>query len=155
MDDWEDTAGHPALACGAREPSVLGGRAPQTRAPAQSPSPVTRPSRAERRLADFADLGAVRELAGKLLADHSRIDVLANNAGGVFGNQRQVTTDGHELTFQVNYLASFLLTERLITSRGRVVNTSSQGNRLGRIDLSVERLDGGFELTGLGPIPFA
>lgn len=94
---------------------------------------------AERHVVDFADLGAVRELAAKLLAAHPRIDVLANNAGGVFSNQRQVTQDGHELTFQVNYLAPFLLTElltdRLIASRATVINTSSSGNRLGRIDL--------------------
>jgi NAD(P)-dependent dehydrogenase (short-subunit alcohol dehydrogenase family) len=94
---------------------------------------------ADRHVVDFADLGAVRDLADRLRADHPRIDVLANNAGGVFSNERVVTGDGHELTFQVNYLAPFLLThlltDRLIESRATVINTSSSGNRLGRVKL--------------------
>ena len=85
-------------------------------------------------LADFADLNQVRNLASELLQRYPRIDVLANNAGAIFGKERQVTKDGHEMTFQVNYLAPFLLTrlltDRLLESRGTVVNTSSVANRL-------------------------
>ncbi len=84
--------------------------------------------------ADFADLSQVRSLASDLLQRYPRIDVLANNAGAIFGKERQVTADGHEMTFQVNYLAPFLLTRlltnRLIESRGTVINTSSTANRL-------------------------
>ena len=92
-------------------------------------------------VADFAELEQVRALAHLLLERHPRIDVLANNAGGVFGRNRQLTIDGHEVTFQVNYLAPFLLTsllmERLIESRASVINTSSVANRAyGRIDLA-------------------
>ncbi len=92
-------------------------------------------------VADFAELAQVRALAHLLLERHPRIDVLANNAGGVFGRNRQLTIDGHEVTFQVNYLAPFLLTsllmERLIESRASVINTSSVANRAyGRIDLA-------------------
>ncbi|GAB6900193.1 SDR family NAD(P)-dependent oxidoreductase [Kineosporia succinea] len=105
---------------------------------------------AERHVADFSDLGAVRDLAATLLDRHDRIDVLANNAGGVFGNDRVMTRDGHELTFQVNYLAPFLLThlllDRLVSSRATVVNTSSSGNRLGRVDL--ENLSGEKRFSG-------
>ncbi|MCC9204913.1 SDR family NAD(P)-dependent oxidoreductase [Arthrobacter sp. zg-Y769] len=91
-------------------------------------------------LADFADLGSVRTLASELLQRYPHIDVLANNAGAVFGNERQVTGDGHEITFQVNYLAPFLLTQlltdRLLESKGTVINTSSMANRLfGNVDL--------------------
>ncbi len=94
-------------------------------------------------VADFAKLGEVRELATKLLARCEKIDVLANNAGGLFPNQT-TTEDGHELTFQVNHLAPFLLTsllrERLAATQGaRVINTSSEANRVGSIDL--DRLD--------------
>ncbi|MCC3283567.1 SDR family NAD(P)-dependent oxidoreductase [Arthrobacter caoxuetaonis] len=90
--------------------------------------------------ADFADLGQVRSLASDLLQRYPRIDVLANNAGAIFGKERQVTVDGHEMTFQVNYLAPFLLTrlltDRLLESKGTVINTSSLGNRLfGHVDL--------------------
>jgi NAD(P)-dependent dehydrogenase (short-subunit alcohol dehydrogenase family) len=92
-------------------------------------------------VADFADLGAVRALAATLQANYPRIDVLANNAGGVSSaRSRQVTGDGHERTFQVNYLAPFLLTslllDRLTESNATVISTSSVGNRLGRIDLA-------------------
>ena len=91
-------------------------------------------------LADFADLDSVRNLASDLLQRYDRIDVLANNAGAIFGKERQVTGDGHEMTFQVNYLAPFLLTrlltDRLIQFRGTVINTSSAANRLfGHVDL--------------------
>jgi NAD(P)-dependent dehydrogenase (short-subunit alcohol dehydrogenase family) len=96
---------------------------------------------ADSHIADFADLGAVRALAGTLQARYPRIDVLANNAGGVSSaRSRQVTVDGHEMAFQVNYLAPFLLTtlllDRLIESKATVISTSSVGNRLGRIDLA-------------------
>jgi len=89
---------------------------------------------AEHHLVDFADLGSVRALAAVLAARHPRIDVLANNAGGVFGKERELTRDGHEMTFQVDYLAPFLLTQELmptlIASRATVINTSSLANRL-------------------------
>ena len=86
---------------------------------------------AEAFLADFARLDDVRELAGRLLEAYPRIDVLANNAGGIMG-ARADTVDGHEKTFQVNHLAPFLLTtlllERLIESNARVITTSSVAN---------------------------
>ncbi|MFD0483197.1 SDR family NAD(P)-dependent oxidoreductase [Kineococcus sp. GCM10028916] len=82
---------------------------------------------------DFSDLAQVRALARDLKAAYPRIDVLANNAGGVFG-KRTVTTDGHETTFQVNHLAPFLLTTLLLptltASGASVVATSSVAARL-------------------------
>jgi len=92
-------------------------------------------------VADFAELSQVRDLAQQLLDRYPRIDVLANNAGGIMGAQRAVTVDGHEKTFQVNHLAPFLLTtlllNRLIESSASVINTSSVGNRLfGNIDIT-------------------
>ncbi|GAA3287868.1 SDR family NAD(P)-dependent oxidoreductase [Arthrobacter citreus] len=90
-------------------------------------------------LADFAQLNSVRNLASEILQRFPRIDVLANNAGAIFGKERQLTGDGHEMTFQVNYLAPFLLTrlltDRLMESRGTVINTSSSANRVARVDL--------------------
>ncbi|MCY7288160.1 MAG: SDR family NAD(P)-dependent oxidoreductase [Cryobacterium sp.] len=90
-------------------------------------------------VADFASLAEVRALAAELLERYPRIDVLANNAGGIMG-ERDTTVDGHEKTFQVNHLAPFLLNtllmDRLIASQARVVNTSSAANLLfGKIDL--------------------
>ena len=78
-------------------------------------------------LADFARLDDVRRLADEL-ATYDRIDVLVNNAGGVMG-RREVTEDGFEKTFQVNHLAPFLLTTRLlprlIAARAKVIQTAS------------------------------
>ncbi|HWM17735.1 MAG TPA: SDR family NAD(P)-dependent oxidoreductase [Microbacterium sp.] len=83
-------------------------------------------------VADYSDLSQVRELAASLSAAYPRIDVLANNAGGAFG-ERVLTVDGYEYTFQVNHLAGFLLTnllrDRLIESRASVIQTSSEASR--------------------------
>jgi NAD(P)-dependent dehydrogenase (short-subunit alcohol dehydrogenase family) len=88
---------------------------------------------------DFAKLSDVRALAEQLLAKYPRIDVLANNVGGVIAT-RQVTEDGHEKTFQVNHLGGFLLTlllrERLEQSGAIVINTSSAAHRMGRLDFN-------------------
>lgn len=95
--------------------------------------------------ADFARLDDVRDLAGQIddLLGDDDLDVLANNAGGIFGD-RTPTVDGHEKTIQVNHLAPFLLTNlllpRLLRSRGAVINTSSVGHRLFG-DLDVDDLD--------------
>ena len=97
---------------------------------------------AESFTADFARFDDVRQLADRLLATvgDDGIDVLANNAGGIFGD-RTPTVDGHEKTIQVNHLAPFLLTNLLMPSLlagdgAAVINTSSVGHRLfGRIDV--------------------
>jgi NAD(P)-dependent dehydrogenase (short-subunit alcohol dehydrogenase family) len=96
---------------------------------------------AEHFTADFARLDDVRELAAKLTAavGDEGIDVLANNAGGIFGD-RTPTVDGFEKTIQVNHLAPFLLTNlllpTLLASDAAVINTSSVGHRLfGHIDV--------------------
>lgn len=114
---------------------VIVGRSPaKTRA-------VAREAGADGYAADFSRLSDVRALATELRTNYPRIDVLAHNAGAVFGSERCVTLDAHEITFQVNYLASFLLTklllDRLIESRATVMFTSSTGNRaLGHIDIN-------------------
>ena len=98
---------------------------------------------AEFHLADFAELDQVRGLAATLLERHPRIDVLANNAGGIMGDRAE-TVDGHELTFQVNHLAPFLLTtllaDRLVESGATVIATSSVAHRL-YSDLDLDDLD--------------
>lgn len=84
-------------------------------------------------VADFADLTQVRALADKIRSEYSRIDVLANNAGGMC-RELEMTADGLEKTYQVNYLAPFLLTtqllDMLVDSRATVVNTTSSSQRL-------------------------
>lgn len=91
--------------------------------------------------ADFARLDDVRELATKIAAavGDTGIQVLANNAGGIFGD-RTPTVDGFEKTMQVNHLAPFLLTNLLLpqlrAGGAAIINTSSVAHRLfGRIDI--------------------
>lgn len=91
-------------------------------------------------IADYSRLEDVRRLAKELNRSYERIDVLANNAGGIFG-ERRVTSDGYEQTLQINHLAPFLLTHllmpTLIASEASVIATSSDAaGLLGRIDLS-------------------
>lgn len=89
-------------------------------------------------VADFDSLAEVRTLAEELLASYPRIDVLANNAGGLVG-KRGLSVDGYERTFQHNHLAPFLLTnlllDRLTESAGRVISTASGANMFSRLEL--------------------
>ena len=64
-------------------------------------------------LADCASLAQVRALADAFKARYDRLDVLVNNAG-IVTQTRQVSVDGYELMFAVNYLAPFLLTNLLL-----------------------------------------
>jgi NAD(P)-dependent dehydrogenase (short-subunit alcohol dehydrogenase family) len=84
-------------------------------------------------VADFSDLAQVRAVAAELLSRFPRIDVLANNAGGIFP-ARQVTVDGFEMTRQVDYLAPFLLTNLLkpalaAAAPSRVIAVSSNAHQ--------------------------
>ena len=115
------------------EQVVLAGRSPAKTAA------VAAELNAPYHVADFTDLAQVRELAGTLAAEYPRIDVLANNAGGIFW-ARQLTPDGFEKTFQVNHLAPFLLTTLLLptltASSAKVIQTSSSAAKLyGLIDI--------------------
>jgi NAD(P)-dependent dehydrogenase (short-subunit alcohol dehydrogenase family) len=80
--------------------------------------------------ADFASLAEVRTLADAILRDYPRLDVLVNNAGVWLRNERQVSRDGYELHFAVNYLSGFLLTRMLLprllaSTPSRIVNVAS------------------------------
>ncbi len=86
--------------------------------------------------ADFASLAEVRRLAEEVSAAHPRLDLLINNAGigsgDMSGKHREVSRDGYELRFAVNYLAPFLLTHLLLpnlrrAAPSRIVNVSSKG----------------------------
>lgn len=107
---------------------------------AEKTASVARETGAEPFVADFSSLQEVRSLAGKVKERlGGRLDVLANNAGGIFGD-RTVTRDGYEYTLQVNHLAPFLLTHLLLdelrAAEGAVVNTSSIASRLfGNLDI--------------------
>jgi NAD(P)-dependent dehydrogenase (short-subunit alcohol dehydrogenase family) len=98
--------------------------------------------------ADFARFDDVHQLAARLKQDYPKIDVLINNAGGIFG-ERQLTVDGHEKTLQVNHLAPFLLTtllmNTLVDGKASVICTSSIANkRYGNLDINDLDLEHGY-----------
>jgi retinol dehydrogenase-12 len=108
--------------------------------------------RAELLEIDMASFASVRRAAERFLGSHPRLDVLVNNAG-VALRERQLTADGHEVTWETNFLSHFLLTRLLLPAlkaapKPRVVNVSSQAHRSGRMDwdnLELERGYGGFK----------
>jgi NAD(P)-dependent dehydrogenase (short-subunit alcohol dehydrogenase family) len=97
-------------------------------------------------LADFSDLQQIRELARSFKERFSRLDILVNNAGAFFNTRRQ-TPYGVELTFLVNHLAPFLLTNLLLETMvsnmpARIVNVSSDAHQYDRMnfdDLGFQR----------------
>jgi retinol dehydrogenase 12 len=89
-------------------------------------------------LADLTSLKTVRQLAQTFAGRYPRLDVLINNAG-VFLPTRQLTVDGFEASFQVNYLSHFLLTRLLLdhlqnSEQGRIINLSSSVHSVGKFD---------------------
>jgi NAD(P)-dependent dehydrogenase (short-subunit alcohol dehydrogenase family) len=107
----------------------------------------------EWRRADLGSLDQVRDLADSL-SNEERIDVLVNNAGIGTARPREESQDGYELTFQVNYLAPFLLTRRLLplierSARARIVNVTSAGQApIDFEDVMLERHYSGVQAYG-------
>ena len=94
----------------------------------------------ETALADFASLAEVRRLAGEILSRHGRLDLLVNNAG-LFSPKFERSADGYEMTFAVNHLAPFLLTNLLLdrlkaSAPARIVTVASRAHYGARIDLA-------------------
>jgi retinol dehydrogenase-14 len=110
-------------------------------------------------IADLASLRQVRELAAEIQRRYDRLDVLLNNAG-VFMNERKLTEDGFELTYAVNHLAPFLLTNLLLdllkkSAPSRIVTVSSVAHTRGRIDfenLQAEKTFGGYYAYALSKL---
>ena len=102
--------------------------------------------------ADFGSLAEVRGLAAAVLERARRIDVLVNNAGGIFF-KRAVSKDGYEMTFAVNHLAPFLLTHLLLDAlqRGapsRIVTTASNAHLRAKIPFDDLQLTGKYSPMG-------
>ncbi|MBA3421596.1 MAG: SDR family NAD(P)-dependent oxidoreductase [Thermoleophilaceae bacterium] len=101
-------------------------------------------------LADLSSLGEVRRLGEEIESDHERLDVLVNNAG-IIADKRALSQDGHELTFAVNHLSHFLLTELLLpllqrSAPARIVNVASIGQS--PIDFENVMLERGYDGFG-------
>jgi retinol dehydrogenase-12 len=89
-------------------------------------------------LADLSSQADIRQLAENVRSSTNRLDVLVNNAGGIF-LKRIETADGYEMTFALNHLAYFLLTNLLLdllrsSAPARIVNVSSGAHRGCKLD---------------------
>jgi NAD(P)-dependent dehydrogenase (short-subunit alcohol dehydrogenase family) len=90
---------------------------------------------------DLAKLASVEAFAGRFIASGRALDILVNNAGVMAPPDRQLTEDGYELQFGTNYLAHFVLTQRLLPAlrqapAPRVVSLGSVAARDGKIDFT-------------------
>ncbi len=91
-------------------------------------------------LADLSSQHQIRRLAASVKLKYEELHVLVNNAGIVM-DKRVMTEDGIEMTFAVNYLAYFMLTNLLINllkagAPSRVVNLSSMAHRSAKLDFA-------------------
>ncbi len=105
--------------------------------------------------ADLSVQADVRRVAGEILDRCPRIDVLVNNAGAVFSSRKE-TVDGLEMTFALNHMNYFLLTNLLLdrlkaSAPARIVNVASAAHTMGKIkfdDLQHARSYSGFSAYG-------
>jgi NAD(P)-dependent dehydrogenase (short-subunit alcohol dehydrogenase family) len=90
-------------------------------------------------LADLSSQQSIRQLVENFQHHYTHLHVLINNAGAAFIGRRE-TVDGLEMTFAVNYLAPFLLTNMLLdvlkaSAPARIINVSSNSHEAGYIQL--------------------
>lgn len=102
-------------------------------------------------LADLSSQAEIRRLVDAFKTQHTRLDVLVNNAG-VYISNRRLTVDGYEMTFAVNHLAYFLLTNLLLdvlkqSAPSRIVSVSSEAHKYGKIEF--DNLQGEREYKGI------
>jgi NAD(P)-dependent dehydrogenase (short-subunit alcohol dehydrogenase family) len=104
-------------------------------------------------IADLSSMAETRKVGVAIAASEPRIDVLINNAGAIFSDRR-VTPEGLELTFAVNHMAYFVLTEalreRLVASApARIVSTSSDAHKGVSLDFGDLQSANGYKMLGV------
>jgi NAD(P)-dependent dehydrogenase (short-subunit alcohol dehydrogenase family) len=102
---------------------------------------------------DLGSIASIREGASTILQRCARIDVLVNNAGLVLSDRRE-TADGFEVTFGVNHLGHFVLTELLLerikqSAPARIVNVASTAHKGARKGLDFEDLQSARAYSGM------
>src|SRR5712691_5806320 len=90
--------------------------------------------------ADLSSQQSIRQLVGNFQQHYTHLHVLINNVGAAFPGRRRETVDGLEMTFAVNYLAPFLLTNLLLdvlkaSAPAQIVNVSSNSHEAGYIQM--------------------
>jgi NAD(P)-dependent dehydrogenase (short-subunit alcohol dehydrogenase family) len=104
-------------------------------------------------LADLSSQQDIRRLVTEFKSKYSQLHVLINNAGGTFMT-RQLSVDGIEMTFALNHLAYYLLTNLLLdtikaSTPARIINVSSDAHSGGKIEF--DNLQGERSYSGIGP----
>ncbi len=126
---------------------IVIGRSPErASATVESIRRATGNPRVEGVVGDLSAFGEVRRLAVELRAKTERIDVLLNNAGGVFP-RRTLSADGIEMTMALNHFSYFLLTNLLLdvlkrSAPARVVSVASDAHRFARKGINEANLKG-------------
>lgn len=105
-------------------------------------------------LGDLSSMTEVRRIADEFRARHDRLDVLLNNAGAIFSEFHQ-SADGFEMTFALNHLSYYLLTNLLLdmladtsqtAGEARIINVSSSAHRNATLRLDNLREPSGYSL---------
>jgi NAD(P)-dependent dehydrogenase (short-subunit alcohol dehydrogenase family) len=101
--------------------------------------------RCEYRIADLSLMDDIYRVARELIELPDSIDVFIHNAG-IYNTRRELTIDGHEMVFFVNYLSSFVLTyllkEKLNSqARARILLVNSEGHRFAAWGLRLDDLN--------------
>lgn len=100
-------------------------------------------------LCNLDRMDEVRETVARIREKLDAVDLLVNNAGIVADSTRQTTDDGYEITFAVNHLAYFLLTNELLpllkrSESARIINVASEAHRAGKFDPENLQLRNGY-----------
>jgi len=88
--------------------------------------------------ADLSRLSDMKRVSAEIADAEPEIDVLVNNAGALF-NAREITEDGLELTFALNHMSYFVVTNLLrpcLKAGSRVVSTASNAHKSAHLDFS-------------------
>ena len=102
-------------------------------------------------LADLSVIAEMKRVAGEIANAEEKIDVLINNAGAVFLSRR-VSADGLEMTFAVNHMAYFVVTNILLdrlkaTPGARIVSTASDAHKAAKLDFDDLQLAKKYSVT--------
>jgi len=100
-------------------------------------------------LCDFSSQIQIRKVAQEFNQKYTHLDVLVNNAGLMLGKERKVSEDGIEMTFAINHLGYFLLTNLLLDAlkkadKARIVSVSSYAHYFAKPDFDNLQLEQGY-----------
>ncbi|OIK09322.1 short-chain dehydrogenase [Bacillus sp. MUM 116] len=95
-------------------------------------------------IADMSSQSSIRQVAAEILAKCPKVDILVNNAGALF-ESHQITEDGVEMTWALNHLGPFLLTNLLLhrlkeSAPARIITTASHGHKMAKKGIDFEDL---------------